>query len=223
MIESNSRTSLVRKIFNFVKINYKYILGLAIIIFLLFVMYQFYSFYQNKNILKNSISYFQSKTLEPNEEYYEIIKKLSNNNDFYSIISHFEMISFLFKEQKYDEANKLYFKLLKEKDLNNIYKASVAAHASYNNLNIMFDNSNLNMKSYISEFIEFIDDDLEGYKGIKLELKYLLSVSEQDINDISPINDTKTNDLFKLIQESENVSSKIKERVKSIHEFQKYK
>ena len=79
------------------------------------------------------------------------------------------------------------------------------------------------MKDTVSEFITYIDDDLDSYKGIKLEIRYLLLVSEQDINNVSPINDVKTNELYQLIQETENLSSKIKERVKKIHEFQIYK
>ena len=220
---SNSRINFIRRIFNYIKTNFKYFLGFLIIIFIFFVGYQYYSFYQKKNVLQNSISYFNSKALEPNKEYYQIINELSNNNDFYSIITKLEMISYLFIEKKYDEANELYFNLLKQKNLNNIYKASIAAHAAYNNLNIMYDTSNLNMNSTINEFIDFIDDDLEGYKGIKLELKYLLAVSEQDINEISSSNDTATNEMYELIQNSANISSTIKERVKSIHEYQKYK
>ena len=220
---SNSRINFIRRIFNYIKTNFKYFLGFLIIIFIFFVGYQYYSFYQKKNVLQNSISYFNSKALEPNKEYYQIINELSNNNDFYSIITKLEMISYLFIEKKYDEANELYFNLLKQKNLNNIYKASIAAHAAYNNLNIMYDTSNLNMNSTINEFIDFIDDDLEGYKGIKLELKYLLAVSEQDINEISSSNDTTTNEMYELIQNSANISSTIKERVKSIHEYQKYK
>ena len=220
---SNSRINFIRRIFNYIKTNFKYFLGFLIIIFIFFVGYQYYSFYQKKNVLQNSISYFNSKALEPNKEYYQIINELSNNNDFYSIITKLEMISYLFIEKKYDEANELYFNLLKQKNLNNIYKASIAAHAAYNNLNIMYDTSNLNMNSTINEFIDFIDDDLEGYQGIKLELKYLLAVSEQDINEISSSNDTTTNEMYELIQNSANISSTIKERVKSIHEYQKYK
>ena len=220
---SNSRINFIRRIFNYIKTNFKYFLGFLIIIFIFFVGYQYYSFYQKKNVLQNSISYFNSKALEPNKEYYQIINELSNNNDFYSIITKLEMISYLFIEKKYDEANELYFNLLTQKNLNNIYKASIAAHAAYNNLNIMYDTSNLNMNSTINEFIDFIDDDLEGYKGIKLELKYLLAVSEQDINEISSSNDTTTNEMYELIQNSANISSTIKERVKSIHEYQKYK
>ena len=224
MIEnSNVRVNVINKFYSYIKEKYKFVLGFIIAIFLIFVIYQYYSFYLKNNILKNSISYFNSNELEPNEDYFELIKKLSENKDFYSIISSFEIINIYIKDKRYDEANELYFELLKQKDLDKIYKAAIAAHASYNNLNVIFETSNLKLKGNIDEFIKNIDDDLEAYKGIKLEIKYLLSVSEQDINNISPKNDVKTNELYNLIQEAENVSSKIKERVKKIHEFQIYK
>ena len=66
--------------------------------------------------------------------------------------------------------------------------------------NIMYENMNSNLRSNIVDFIGYIDDNLQGYIGIKLELKYLLAVSDQDINDISSINDKKTNGLYELIQ-----------------------
>ena len=224
MIEnSNLQVNTVNKIFSYIKEKFKFFLSFIIFTFLIFVIYQYYSFYQKNNILKNSISYFNSKELDPNEDYFKLIKELSDNKDFYSIISSFEIINIYFKDKRYSEANQIYLDLLKDKSLNNIYKSTIAAHACYNNLNVIFESSNLNLKDTVSEFITYIDDDLDSYKGIKLEIRYLLLVSEQDINNVSPINDVKTNELYQLIQETENLSSKIKERVKKIHEFQIYK
>ena len=220
---TTSKFNFINNLLNYIKIKYKFLLIFLILVFLVFIGYQYHAYYKFNNILQNSITYFNSKKIEPNEGYYEIIKELSKSKDFYAIISQLELINLLFNENKVTEANNLYLNLLNKKKLNNIYKSSIAAHAAYNNLNIMYENMNSNLRSNIVDFIGYIDDNLQGYIGIKLELKYLLAVSDQDINDISSINDKKTNDLYELIQKSENVPSTIKERVKSIHEFQKYK
>ena len=220
---TNLRSNFFKNLFEYIKTNYKYFLSFVLAVFIIFSGYQYFSYYQKNNILKNSVSYFNSKTIVPNKEYYEIIKTLSQNDDFYAVISQLEMIEFLFVEKKIEDANKMYSDLLNKNDLNEIYKAAIASHASYKNLNVIYDQSNLNLKSNINEFLEYINDDLDGYIGIKLEIKYLLAVYEQDINSVSTKNDVKTQELYKLIQESENVSSKIKERVNKIHEFQIYK
>ena len=75
----------------------------------------------------------------------------------------------------------------------------------------------------INNFINYINDNLVSYKGIKLELKYLLATAEEDQNNFSPQSDSNTKDLYKLIMESKDISSSIKERVNKIHEFQIYK
>ena len=81
----------------------------------------------------------------------------------------------------------------------------------------------MNLSSSINNFINYINDNLNSYKGIKLELKYLLAIAQQDQNNISQQNNLNTNNLYKLIMESKDISSSIKERVNKIHEFQIYK
>ena len=127
------------------------------------------------------------------------------------------------ENRNFSLAEKLYLTLLNEKNLQPVYIAAIASHASYTFLNVQFDNSNMNLVSSINNFINYINDTLDNYKGIKLELKYLLSIAEQDQNNMSKQNNTNTNDLYKLIMESKDISSSIKERVNKIHEFQIYK
>ena len=123
----------------------------------------------------------------------------------------------------FSSAEKLYLKLLNDKNLQPVYIAAIASHASYIFLNVQFDNSNMNLVSNINNFINYINDNLNSYKGIKLELKYLLAIAEQDQNNISQQNNSNTSNLYKLIMESKDISSSIKERVNKIHEFQIYK
>ena len=207
----------------YIKSNYKIISGALIVIFILFLSYQYYSYINIKNIHKNSITYFDAKNLEPNHDFYKLMEKLYSNKDFYSVVSTLEIININIENKNFSLAEKLYLKLLNDKSLQPVYIAAIASHASYIFLNVQFDNSNMNLVSNINNFINYINDNLNSYKGIKLELKYLLAIAEQDQNNISQQNNSNINDLYKLIMESKDISSSIKERVNKIHEFQIYK
>ena len=151
------------------------------------------------------------------------MEKLYSNKDFYSVVSTLENININIENNNFFLAEELYLKLLDDNNLKPVYIAAIASPASYTFLNALFDNSNMNLVSTINNFINYINDSLNSYKGIKLELKYLLAIAEQDQNNISQQNNLNTNDLYKLIMESTDISSSIKERVNKIHEFQIYK
>ena len=207
----------------YIKNNYKIILGVFIVIFFLFISYQYYSYIILKNIHKNSITYFDAKDLENDHDFYKFMEKLYSNNDFYSVVSTLEIININIENNNFSLAETLYLELLNDKNLQPVYIAAIASHASYTFLNVQFDNSNMNLVSNINNFIDYISDNLNSYKGIKLELKYLLAISEQDQNNNAQQNNSNTTDLYKLIMESKDISSSIKERVNKIHEFQIYK
>ena len=207
----------------FIKSNYKIIIGVLIVIFILFLSYQFYSYINMKNIHKNSITYFEAKDLDHNHDFYKLMERLYSNKNFYSVLSTLENININIENNNFSLAEKLYLKLLNDKNLEPVYIAAIASHASYTFLNFLLDNSNINLVSTINNFINYIDDNLNSYKGIKLELKYLLAITEQDQNNNSQQNNLSTTDLYKLIMESTDISSSIKERVNKIHEFQIYK
>ena len=207
----------------YIKSKYKIISGILIVIFILFLSYQYYSYINMKNIYKNSITYFDAKDLDLNHDFYKLMETLYLNKDFYSVLSTFEIININIENNNFSLAEKLYLKLLNDKNLQPVYIAAIASHASYTFLNVQFDNSNMNLISNINNFIDYINDSLNSYKGIKLELKYLLAITEQDHNNSSQQNNLNTTDLYKLIMESKDISSSIKERVNKIHEFQIYK
>ena len=207
----------------YIKSKYKIISGILIVIFILFLSYQYYSYINMKNIHKNSITYFDAKDLDLNHDFYKLMETLYSNKDFYSVLSTFEIININIENNNFSLAEKLYLKLLNDKNLQPVYIAAIASHASYTFLNVQFDNSNMNLISNINNFIDYINDSLNSYKGIKLELKYLLAITEQDHNNSSQQNNLNTTDLYKLIMESKDISSSIKERVNKIHEFQIYK
>ena len=207
----------------YIKSKYKIISGVLIVIFILFLSYQYYSYINMKNIHKNSITYFEAKDLDHNHDFYKLMERLYSNKDFYSVLSTLENININIENNNFSLAEKLYLNLLNDKNLQPVYIAAIASHASYTFLNSLFDNSNMNLASNINNFINYINDSLNSYKGIKLELKYLLAIAEQDQNNISQQNNSNTSNLYKLIMESKDISSSIKERVNKIHEFQIYK
>ena len=67
-----------------------------------------------------------------------------------------------------------------------------------------------------------ISDDLENYISLKKELTYLLEVTETDLNKTNYSKNSELIDLYDEIQNSDIISSSVKERVKKIHEFHLY-
>ena len=59
------------------------------------------------------------------------------------------------------------------------------------------------------------------YHYIKLEILYLVSIYKNDDNKNSISGESKL--LFQQLLDNDKVTTSIKERVKKIHEFQKYK
>ena len=206
-----------------IKENYKLIILVLSAFFVIFIFYQYYLYNEIKNINQNSIAYFNAKELKSDDDFYVIMKDLSANKDFYSIISNLEMININLKNNNLKLAEEQYIHLIENNKLNSSYISAIAVHGSYNYINIIYETSNLNYIKLVEKFINYIDDNLDSYKGIKMELNYLLNITIQDINNISLKDDLKTLELYKSIMESEIISSSIKERVNKIHEFQLYK
>ena len=206
-----------------IKENYKLIILVLSAFFVIFIFYQYYLYNEIKNINQNSIAYFNAKELKSDDDFYVIMKDLSGNKDFYSIISNLEMININLKNNNLKLAEEQYINLIENNKLNSSYISAIAVHGSYNYIDIIYETSNFNYIKLVQKFINYIDDNLDSYKGIKMELNYLLNITIQDINNISLKDDLKTLELYKSIMESEIISSSIKERVNKIHEFQLYK
>ena len=119
-----------------------------------------------------------------------------------------------------------YITLLNQNNLDNLYKSTISIQASYNFLRLLSQESYKNkfteFKTKITELLSFVDPSIDNYIGFNLEILYLLSIFEQDFtNSLSFSNESKN--LYQQIQESDRVSAFIKERVKKINDFQKYK
>ena len=184
----------------------------------------------NNKILNTSIEYDSIFLNNSSENFESIIDKISNEKNFYGILASLEKIKLQLSNKKFKEANDAYKKLLQNKNITNIYKSAIAIHASYSLLKQIDIIKDFSLKrddiKTISENIEsyllFVDQNLESYQGFKLEILFLLSIIEQDLNKQLLISET-TNNLYKKIQENEKIQLSIKERVNKIYEFQKYK
>ena len=118
----------------------------------------------------------------------EIINKKLRNNNFNSA---------------YDD-----YILLLNNNNEPIYQTIVAIHGAYNLLD-KIDNSE------IFNLLLFIDNSLISFEGNKLEIQYLLYLSENKIDE--------KNNLYEQIMNSDQISSSIKERIRIINDFEKYK
>ena len=67
----------------------------------------------------------------------------------------------------------------------------------------------------MTNLLFYVDESFESFIGYSLEILYLLSLTQKNIK--------KANSLYDQIINSDNISSSIKERVKKINEFEKYK
>ena len=218
-----NKNNLINTMIDKVKSNLKSILIVISFIFIIFFFFQIYIFYTSSKIQNNSITFFNIQNLENNNSINESITKLSKENNFYGILSKLELIEINLKEKNIDNAIKLYSELLNEKNLDNIYKTAIAAKASYVLIDINMKNMTKDYVATIQNFIENIDDEFNGYKGIKLEIKYLIEILEEKKNNINYLDNKKATDLYNNIMNSEITSPELKERIHKIHEYFSYK
>ena len=80
----------------------------------------------------------------------------------------------------------------------------------------------MNIIDKVNIFLSFIDSSLKAFEGFKYEIKFLISVINDDSSNIDFLSDESLN-IYKKIVGNEKILSSIKERVKKIHDFQKYK
>ena len=133
---------------------------------------------------------------------------IAKDKGFYGLMASLELISIKLKNQNYKESYDDYINLLNKKNIDDLYKTLLAIHASYNLLNKIDSNKLTNLLFYV-------DESFESFIGYRLEILYLLSLTQKNIK--------KANSLYDQIINSDNISSSIKERVKKINEFEKYK
>ena len=220
MSQENKNNSLFKKIQNFVFTNYMQIIIALVTLLILFIGYQTYNYFKIQDIKNSSISFFD--IIQENQDDLSSLENLIDDDNIFSILSKLKLIQINNNNKNFSISNELYKELFSTSNLDDLYKSSIAANASYTLINASYEESTNNYLNDISSYINNITDDLDGYFSIKKELEYLLIVTEIDLNR-SEYNNSKAMDKYNEIFNSSLVSTSIKERVKKIHEFQLYK
>ena len=211
---------------NQIKEKYKIIIGIILFIFLLVIIIQVYFYYNNKKILDTSIIYNETKSDFKNNEFISLLDEISKEKNFYGVLAKIDKINLKLSNNELDSAYQDYITLLNQSNLANIYKSTISIQASYNFLRLLSEESNMNklseFKTKINKLLSFVDPSIDSFNGFNLEILYLLSILEQDFSNSLTLSN-ESQDLYQQIQEGDRISAFIKERVKKINDFQKYK
>ena len=231
MNEIVKKQNLITRTFGYIQKNYK-IFSMIIFIFLATILlFQITSQFSKNKILKSSIVYNEIKSNNSKIQFNDLVANISKDKNFYSVLAFLEDIQIKLKNNEIETAYNDYIFLLEEINYDNLYKSAIAIQAAYNFLDkINFTElkktyslfSSTNYYKYINEIIKFVDGSISSYEGHRLEIEYLLLITEQNYNGDMQIYDDALK-IYDTIQESKNISSAIKERVKKINDFQKYK
>ncbi len=214
-----NKKSFISKVAEIVKTNIRNIIILLSLCFVLFLSYQIYSFYISNKIQKNSISFFAAQNTDDTKVITDTITKLSDDNTFYGVLAKLELIELNLEQNNIQDSISMYLEVINQSNLDSIYKSAIASKASYQLIDNNLENLSSNYLNVINNFISYIDDEVDSYKGIKLELNYLIKILEVEKNSIDYSSFNEVSDIYENIMSSDVVSSAIKERVNKIHEF----
>jgi len=214
-----NKKSFITQVTEIIKTNIRNIIIFLSLCFVLFLSYQIYSFYISNKIQQNSISFFAAQNTDDANVITDTITKLSNDNTFYSVLAKLELIDLNLKKNNIQDSISMYMELINKNNLDSVYKSAIASKASYQLIDINLENLSSNYLNIINDFISNINDEVDSYKGIKLELKYLIKILEVEKNSIDYSSFNEISDIYENIMSSDVVSSAIKERVNKIHEF----
>ena len=220
MNQEDKNNSLFKNIQNFIFTNYKQIIISLVILLTLFIGFETYNYLKIQDIKNSSINFFD--VIKENQNDLSSLENLIDDDNIFSILSKLKLIQNNNENKNFSYSNDLYKELLTSSNLDDLYKSSIAANASYTMINASYEENTNNYLNDISNYINNISDDLDGYFSIKKELEYLLIVTKIDINNSDYSSNSEALDLYKEIINSNLISSSIKERVKKIHEFQLY-
>ena len=214
-----NKKSFIIQVTEIIKTNLRNIIIFLSLCFVLFLSYQIYSFYISNKIQQNSISFFAAQNTDDANVITDTITKLSNDNTFYSVLAKLELIDLNLKQNNIQDSISIYLEVINQSNLGSVYKSAIASKASYQLIDINLDDLSSDYINTIINFMSYIDDEADTYKGIKFELKYLIKILEVEKNSIDYSSYNEVNDIYENIMNSDVVSSAIKERVNKIHEF----
>lgn len=214
-----NKKSFITQVTEIIKTNIRNIIIFLSLCFVLFLSYQIYSFYISNKIQQNSISFFAAQNTDDTNVITDTITKLSNDNTFYSVLAKLELIDLNLKQNNIQDSISIYLEVINQSNLGSVYKSAIASKASYQLIDINLDDLSSDYINTIINFMSYIDDEADTYKGIKFELEYLIKILEVEKNSIDYSSSNEVNDIYENIMNSDVVSSAIKERVNKIHEF----
>ncbi|MDB4860895.1 hypothetical protein OAI01_04945 [Alphaproteobacteria bacterium] len=214
-----NKKSFLSQVTEIVKTNIRNIIILLCLCFVLFLSFQVYSFYISNKIQKNSISFFSMQNTDDKNVIKDTITKLSDENTFYGVLAKLELIDINLKQNNIQDSVSMYLEVINKNNLDAVYKSAITSKAAYQLIDINLEDLSSDYLNIINDFISYIDDEKDSYKGIKLELEYLTKILEAEINSIDYSGFNEANDIYENIMNADVVSSDIKERVNKIHEF----
>ena len=221
MSEENKNNSLLKKLRSFIFKNYIQLIISLVILLIIFIGFQTYNYFKIQDIKNSSISFFD--IINNNQDDLSSLENLIDDDNIFSILSKLKLIQQKNENKNFSYSNELYKELLASSNLDDLYKTSIAANASYTMINASYEENTNKYLNDITIYINNISDELDGYFSIKKELEYLLIVTEIYLNKSQYDNNSIVLDKYNEIFNSSLVSTSIKERVKKIHEFQLYK
>jgi len=214
-----NKKSFLSQVTEIIKTNFRNIIILLSLCFVLFLAFQIYSFYISNKIQKNSISFFYVQNTDDKNVITDTITKLSDENTFYGLLAKLELIDLNLKQNNIQDSVSMYLEVINTNNLDAVYKSAIASKASYQLIDINLEDLSSDYLNIINDFIFYIDDETDSYKGVKLELQYLTKILEAEKNSINYSSFNEVSDIYENIMNSDVVSSAIKERVNKIHEF----
>ena len=214
-----NKKSFLSQVTEIIKTNLRNIIILLSLCFVLFLAFQIYSFYISNKIKKNSISFFSAQNTDDKNVITDTITKLSDENTFYGVLAKLELIDLNLKQNNIQDSISMYLEVINTNNLDAVYKSAIASKASYQLIDINLEDLSSDYLNIINDFIFYIDDETDSYKGVKLELQYLTKILEAEKNSINYSSFNEVSDIYENIMSSNVVSSAIKERVNKIHEF----
>ena len=221
MKEINNKKNIITNFQNFILSNARFIIISTLSLIILFIFFQTYNYFSIQAQKKTSINFFNS--IENNNEIIENLNDIKNDDNIFSILSSLKLIEKSNEKNNFGISNELYKEIILSDKLDDLYKSSISAHASYTLINASYLENTINYIDDISFYIGNINDNLESFFSIKKELEYLLIVMEVDIIKSEYKNNLKAQEIYDSIYNSSFISSSVKERVKKIHEYQLYK
>ena len=180
-----NKKSFLSQVTEIIKTNLRNIIILLSLCFVLFLAFQIYSFYISNKIQKNSISFFTAQNTDDQNVITDTITKLSDENTFYGVLAKLELIDLNLKQNNIQDSVSMYLEVINTNNLDAVYKSAIASKASYQLIDINLEDLSSDYLNIINDFIFYIDDESDSYKGVKLELQYLTKILEAEKNSIN--------------------------------------